>query len=71
MTAIGVSLRGVEINAVARVEDMFFRLIVYREDALEDVDELGAVMAVFLNLPTMAERKFGEIGVEAFIRRAE
>jgi hypothetical protein len=57
--AIRVWFRGIEIDTVTRVKEIVFRLIVYRQVAGQDVEELGTVVSVVARRPAIALREVG------------
>ena len=69
--AVGVGLGGVEVGAVAGVEDVFFLFIVDGEAAFEDEDKFGSVVEVFGGVLAAAFGEFGEVGLERFVLGGE
>lgn len=62
---------GIEIHAVAGVEQVLFAFEAQREGAFENEEEFGAIMKVFLHVSSLAEGKLGNVGLEAFSLRPE
>src|SRR5579875_2743953 len=68
---IRVRFGAIEVDAVPGPEHVFFRLIVYRERAFEDVHEFGAFVEMFAGFLRIALREVGYVSGHGFLHRAE
>ncbi len=71
MTDVRMRLGGIEIHAIPGGEGVLFRLIVYRQDALQYVNELSSVMLVGARNLRFAQGELRKVSSDTLIRRSE